>query len=180
MYVPRRTFILGRVSPPVQLPENAQPVGDIPSVRGISWLSSLPRGGYGESPCNFGFSAGAMASRTSDQQTGRARRYALRFPVYFRELDSPTWIEGRTENISHTGVLFQSSSSLALESKIELRVQVTVGPGSRGPAEIHCKGVVVRLEQRNVPKTSLALAVAMRGSRIVRQPEFNQRAAGNV
>jgi len=49
-------------------------------------------------------------------------------------LDSSTWIEGTTENISYTGVLVQSSSSLALESKLELRVQVMVNDGGRNPA----------------------------------------------
>jgi len=119
-----------------------------------------------------------MATRISAQPTTRAQRFALRFPVYFRELDSPTWIEGTTENISYTGVLFQSSSSLALESKLELRVQVMVGHEGKNPAEIHCKGVVVRLEQRDVPKTHTALAVAMHGSRIVRP--FNKHPVGNV
>ena len=120
------------------------------------------------SPYSLFFSVGPMAPRTSAQQTGRAKRFALQFPVYFRQLDSPTWIEGRTENISYTGVLFQSASSLVLESKIELRVQVTTGPKGRGPTEIHGKGVVVRLEQRDTPKTPIALAVAMHGSRLVR------------
>ena len=120
-----------------------------------------------------------MAPRILAQPTIRARRFPLHFPVYFRELDSPTWIEGTTENISYTGVLFQSSSSLVPESKLELRVQVTVNDEGRNPAEIHCKGVVVRLEQRDVPKTPIALAVAMHGSRIVRQPPFNKRPVRN-
>jgi len=121
-----------------------------------------------------------MAPRILAQPTNRAQRFPLHFPVYFRELDSSTWIEGTTENISYTGVLVQSSSSLALESKLELRVQVMVNDGGRNPAEIHCKGVVVRLEQRDVSKTPIALAVAMRGSRIIRQHPFNDLPVRNV
>src|SRR5271157_996391 len=126
------------------------------------------------SPHDLGFSAGPMATRISAQPTTRAQRFALRFPVYFREVDSPTWIEGTTENISYTGVLFKSSSSLALESKLELRVQVPVGPASKSPAEIHCKAEVVRLEQRDGLNNPIALAVAMHGYRIVRKATFDK------
>ena len=105
-----------------------------------------------------GFSATSMTSRTSHQNSARARRFALHLPVYFRELDSPTWLEGTTENISYTGVLFLSSSPLAPETTLELRLQVAMGTKGRDPAEIRCKGAVVRLEQRNVPETPIALA----------------------
>lgn len=113
-----------------------------------------------------------MARKISHKRNGRAKRFALHFPVYFREVDSPTWLEGTTENISCTGVLFHSSSPFALESRLELRLQVTVAAEVRESAEIHCKGVVVRLEQRDVPDTPVTLAVAMRDVRLVRQPSF--------
>src|SRR5208282_6291599 len=114
-----------------------------------------------------------MARKTSSQNDGkrranppphdgRAKRYALHIPVHFRAVDSPTWLEGTTENISYTGVLFQSSLPLALETTLELRLQVKVGTEGSGPAEIRSKGVVVRLEQRLGPENPISLAVAMR------------------
>lgn len=121
-----------------------------------------------------------MARKTPSQQDARAKRYALHFPVYFRELDSPTWLEGTTENISYSGVLFQSPASLALETTLELRLQVAVSSEGSGPAEIRSKGVVVRLEQRNLPETPIALAVAMHDCRIVRPPSFNGSPVGNA
>ncbi len=121
-----------------------------------------------------------MTRSISFQPADRARRFALRFPVYFRELDSPTWLKGMTENISHTGVLFLSASPLAPDTTLDLRLQLAVGAKGKDPAEIRCKGAVVRLEQRDVPQTPIALAVAIRDYRIVRQQSFAGRPAGNV
>jgi c-di-GMP-binding flagellar brake protein YcgR len=121
-----------------------------------------------------------MARRISRQHADRATRFALRFPVYFRELDSLTWLEGTTENISYTGMLFLSSSPLPPETTLELRLQLAVGTQGRDPTEIRCKGAVVRLEQRNVPETPIALAVAIRDYHIVRGHLFNESPAGNA
>jgi len=110
-----------------------------------------------------------MANDKSPQIADRARRFALRFPVYYRELDSPTWLKGTTENISHTGVLFLSSSPLPPETTLDLRLKVAVRTKGGAPAEVRCKGSVVRLEPRNAPRTPIALAVAIRDYQIVRQ-----------
>jgi hypothetical protein len=110
-----------------------------------------------------------MASRTSPQHVERARRFALHLPVYFRQPQSPTWLEGTTENISYTGLLFHSSYPLVPETALQLRLQVAVPTKRRYGAEIRCKGTVVRVEQRNVPETPIALAVAIRDYRIVRR-----------
>jgi hypothetical protein len=121
-----------------------------------------------------------MPHKVSQKRNGRAKRFALHFPVYFRKVDSPTWLEGITENISCTGVLFHSSSPFALESALELRLQVTVGADVKDPAEIRCKGVVVRLEHRDALETPVALAVAMRDVRLVRHPSFGGNPVGNA
>lgn len=121
-----------------------------------------------------------MAQRISPTPTGRARRYSLHFQVYFRERDSPKWLEGTTENISHTGVLFLSSSPFALETALDLRLSLEVGTKGRDPAEIRCKGAVVRLEKSKVPGTPIALAVAIRDYRIVRQPSFAGSPTGSA
>ncbi|MGO8791845.1 MAG: PilZ domain-containing protein [Terriglobia bacterium] len=108
-----------------------------------------------------------MTSKSSLQLRDRPRRFALHLPVYFRKLDSPTWLEGRTENISCTGMLLHSSSHIAPETTLDMRLQVALGSKGKGATEIHCKCTVVRLEQRIVPENPIALAVAIRDYRIV-------------
>ena len=108
-----------------------------------------------------------MTSRTSPQQRDRPRRFALQLPVYFRKLDSPEWLEGKTDNISCTGMLFHSSSRIDPDTTLDMRLQVALGVKGKGPTEIHCKCTVVRLEQRIMPEDPIGLAVAIRDYRIV-------------
>jgi len=94
--------------------------------------------------------------------------------VYFRKSDSPTWLQGTTENISHTGILFLSSSPLALESRLYLKVLLQCGAKSKNFSMVVCKGVVVRQERREAQEPPVALAVVIRAFRIVRQPVYGK------
>ena len=109
-----------------------------------------------------------MARKTSHKRNGRAKRFAFRFPVHFQEVDSRVWFEGTTENISRTGVLFTSASPLSLTGMHQLRLRISVA-AVPNLAEIHCTGEVVRSEPREVPEASVALAVAIRDFKLVRQ-----------
>jgi len=109
----------------------------------------------------------SMTTKRSRAVGDRPRRYELRLPVYFRELNSPTWMKGRTENISYSGILLRSSSPLAQETQLDVRLQVSTGSKGKGPTEIHCKCKVVRLEERIVQEDPIALAVKIRDFRIV-------------
>jgi len=110
-----------------------------------------------------------MRTKTLHQNGERAKRFALHLPVYFRQPQSPTWFEGTTENISYTGVLLRSTHPLVPDTSLELRLQLAVGPKLNHTSEIHCKGAVVRVEQRNVRENPVALAVSITDYRIVRQ-----------
>jgi hypothetical protein len=116
--------------------------------------------------------AATMGTKTLLQNAERATRFALHFPVRFREPHSATWLEGTTENISYTGVLLRSAYPLALETALELRLELAVGGKRNHGAEVRCKGVVVRVEQRAAPETPIALAVAIKDYRIVRRVVF--------
>ena len=113
-----------------------------------------------------------MANKTSLQSSERARRFALHLPVYFRQPHSPTWLQGTTENISYTGVLLRSPYPLVPETTLELRLQLATGTKLNHASEIRCKGEVVRVEQRNMPETPIALAVVISDYRIVRRGMF--------
>jgi len=115
-----------------------------------------------------------MSTKTSNPSTDRARRFALHLPVYFRQPDSPIWLEGTTENISYTGVLVRSSVPLVPDTSLELRLQLALGAKLDQASEIRCKGSVVRVEQRHTPEASVALAVAIRDYRIVRRATFKE------
>ena len=121
-----------------------------------------------------------MAYKTISAHGPRSKRYSIHAPIYFREPGSPTWSEGTTDNISATGVLFQASSSLSLDTALEFRLHIATGAKSNSAAVLRGKGVVVRLEDRDVAEAPVALAIAMRDCRIVREaplPESSTKRA---
>jgi hypothetical protein len=133
------------------------------------WVHALERGAARISRTTI-VPTVTMDTKTSQQNPRRARRFALHLPVYFRPPQSPTWLEGTTENISYTGVLFRSPSPFVPETLLELRLQLPVGTKHESRAsEIRCKGEVVRVEHRNAPETATALGVAIRDYHIVRR-----------
>jgi len=122
----------------------------------------------GEHKGTLPFSANEMRVRNTPKVPTRAQRFPLHFRVYYRELNSPIWLEGRTENISHTGMLFRCSCPLRLKTVIELRLMLGVDFDNDHPAEVLCRGAVVRVDRGPVWRSLPALAVAIQRHRVVR------------
>jgi hypothetical protein len=99
----------------------------------------------------------------------RARRIALQFPVYYRQPESTKWCEGMTENISQSGLLFRGECPLQPQTLVELRLELTAAIKDEVPAEVLCKGAVVRIEQSLALETATALAVAIKNYRLIRR-----------
>jgi hypothetical protein len=104
----------------------------------------------------------AMVSAT------RAERFAIRVPVRYREPRSSKWFEGKTENISNSGVLFRAEFPLLPKTAVEMRIELPVAVLGEAPGEIVCKGAVVRIEESPILGIPPALAVAIRGYRMAR------------
>lgn len=71
----------------------------------------------------------------------RAWRFELDLPVHYRPIGDAHWHEGRTENISRSGVLFRAGEILDVDTEVEMRFLLPVEPTA--PA-IVCRGRVVR------------------------------------
>jgi hypothetical protein len=98
------------------------------------------------------------ASRKSLRKCGakkawmpRERRLRHRVSVLFRIPGSDEWIEGVTENISHSGLLFRSSSPLEVGSSMELILEMPRELTGANDARVVCEGSLVRVEP--VPAT---------------------------
>lgn len=119
-----------------------------------------------------------MPTKTLQQTVGRARRFALHLRVYYRELNGAEWFEGWTENISRTGMFFRCTTPFRVDTVVELKLQLAAGAGKNDhPAEVLCKGTVVRVEEMGGLCAPTALAVAIHPYRITRgnatSKEFN-------
>lgn len=107
------------------------------------------------------------------KDTGRAERFSIHIPVLYREPHGSTWFKGRTENISNSGVLFRAELLLRPETTIEMRIKLPAPIRSEGPAEILCKGAVVRIEPRHGEDLAPALAVAIQRYRLARGQQIH-------
>jgi hypothetical protein len=105
--------------------------------------------------------------------SNRAERFPIHIPVRYREPRGLVWFEGKTENISRSGVLFRTESVLSPKTTVEMRLALPVVIKNEAPCEILCKGVVVRTEQSNIRGAPPALAVTIRHYRFARGRQPN-------
>lgn len=74
----------------------------------------------------------------------RASRFPVELPLRYRPLGELGWVEGRTINVSRSGVLFAADELLPEETPVELTFDLPPEMGG-GPGEgITCRGQVVR------------------------------------
>ena len=98
----------------------------------------------------------------------RARRFAIRIPIHYRKPHTARWLEGTTENISYSGVLFRAECLLQPKTTIELRFDLPAAILGEAPGEIVCRGAVVRIEENRISAGPPALAVHIDGYRMAR------------
>lgn len=99
------------------------------------------------------------ASRVSMRKCGRKqawrpreRRLRHRVSVLFRIPGSDEWIEGVTENISSSGILFRSPSPLEVGCSMELILEMPPELTGNEAARVVCEGSLVRVEPVPPPR----------------------------
>ncbi len=77
-------------------------------------------------------------------QIPRAERFPLTVPIHFRKAGTPHWLDGKTINISRTGILFQTNEIFSVNSPVDIRVKF--------PAQsmLECHGFVVRTDKSRI------------------------------
>jgi len=74
----------------------------------------------------------------------RAQRFDFQLPLRYRASGETAWQEGRTENISRTGVLFWVGRSMEAHTPVEISFEMPVEVGGERGAEVVCQGEIVR------------------------------------
>lgn len=82
-----------------------------------------------------------MAAR---QYAPRAPRYSLPITVLYRTRGDRTWLEGRTENISKSGVLVRADRRMPVQAQIELLINIPADLPSPFTGTTICRGRIVR------------------------------------
>ncbi|MGH9404859.1 MAG: PilZ domain-containing protein [Terriglobia bacterium] len=89
----------------------------------------------------------AFPTDTEDRQfASRRQRFAADLPFRYRETGTEVWHEGRTVNISVTGILFRTERVLRPQTSIEMVVTLPAVMHDVAPAEMRCRGLIVRTE----------------------------------
>ena len=97
--------------------------------------------------------------------TPRERRLRHEVPVQFRVKGTEEWSEGKTENISRSGVLFRSPVAFEAHTRLELKFEMPKELTGESPAEVVCHASVRRVIENPVSKKqpasfNIACAVA--------------------
>jgi hypothetical protein len=113
----------------------------------------------------------AMSHRRGDVtafKSQRAHRYPVRVPVRYRSSDADTWHDGRIENISESGMLFEAEYPVAVNTPVEMKF-VLPATMPVEPAEVVCHGRIVRAVPTSKKRRPLALAATIVTYRFRRQ-----------
>jgi PilZ domain len=74
----------------------------------------------------------------------RAQRFLVQLPIRYKKIGGRRWFEGKTENISRSGVLFRADRVLKPKTAIQMSFTLPVSVKGDGPGEVLCRGSVVR------------------------------------
>lgn len=89
--------------------------------------------------------------------------------IYYRLAGERQWLEGRTEDISKTGVLFLADHPLKIGSQLQMRLMLPAMKSSEFRAEIACAGRIVRELARADRNPPCAMAASIARCRLVRR-----------
>lgn len=81
------------------------------------------------------------------QQVPRAPRFAIPIAVLYRTPADATWLEGWTENISRSGVLFRAQRGIDPDTPVELMMEIPIWIATPVAGPAICRGRIVRAER---------------------------------
>jgi len=94
-------------------------------------------------------------------QINRAPRFPLKVPIHYRKSGMLNWHDGRTLNISRSGVLFHTDENLKTDLTLEIRISLPQN------TTLACQGTVIRTEPTVSTKTFKGLAARISHSRLL-------------
>jgi hypothetical protein len=77
----------------------------------------------------------------------RARRVRSDIPVRYRGKNLSTWYEGKIQNISQSGVLFEGSQQLPANALVELIFEMPEEISGQKNRNVLCQGRLIRIKE---------------------------------
>jgi len=102
------------------------------------------------------------------QDSPPAERFAIETTICYREIGQEGWHQGKTENISASGVFFRARNILADKTRVEMVFPLPVrGSGASGPY-VRCFGQIVRAARLAAPGGDTAFAATIEEYQLLR------------
>jgi len=98
----------------------------------------------------------------------RAQRFGIQMALRYRRSGESKWWNGTTENISRSGVLFRGEIFAEPQTPLEMSFVLPDENFGVRPAEVFCRGVVVRSEHPRDARAFPFLASTISHYRFVR------------
>jgi hypothetical protein len=87
----------------------------------------------------------ALAANGVEQlPSARAPRFKVQLPLKYRRLDEEKWHDGKTRDISRSGLLFQADDPLQPNIQLEINLVLPAEIAGLSPTEVVCRGEIVR------------------------------------
>ena len=96
-------------------------------------------------------------------------------PVQFRRPGDTDWRHGLIENISRSGVLFQTDVPVDASTPLEMRMALPVGLAGHVGASVYCQAQVVRVLDPAGQRVRPLLAVTINEYRLMPPPKPAER-----
>jgi len=97
-------------------------------------------------------------AQTKENPPTRAQRFQLHLPLRYRRLGENRWHEGKTENISRSGMLFEADEALQPSAQLEINLVLPAEIAGLSETEVVCRGEVVRTVEGHGRSLNPALA----------------------
>lgn len=110
-----------------------------------------------------------LPSRRAHKGLHRAQRFDIKIPVHFHERNGEEWHEGRTENISRSGLLFRAPEPLPLECMVEVKFALPTPNDAEPGATVLCDGKTIRTILAATSDESPGVAVKILNYRLKRR-----------
>ena len=91
----------------------------------------------------------------------RAPRFAIPLAILYRTPGDAAWLEGWTENISRSGVLFRADHQVAPETPVEMMLEIPTFIATPVAGPTICRGRIVRAVAPKRREDLHALAAAI-------------------
>ena len=105
--------------------------------------------------------AGSRSHSKKSSWVRRARRLKLQIPLRYRVRNLGTWSEGKIENISQSGVLFQGPEALPLNGLVEMVFEMPEAISGQKKSKVLCQGRIIRSKESRDPAKLIVLVAAI-------------------